>query len=189
MTSRAPFRADQVGSLLRPQQIKEARTARSEGRIDASALREIEDRCIRDVVRRQEESGIRRAAAVVPAASRQCVDCHAQGTPAIIEHWKGSTHSEKGVGCIDCHSPHVATQPSLLAQPVAEGCLSCHPGDGKDFAAAHLGLPAKTLACGSCHDPHAAKDRGLLLPVAHPPFAERACDTCHTDAAVAGGAR
>jgi hypothetical protein len=66
--------------------------------------------------------------------------------------------------------------------------MSCHPGDGADFAAAHLGLPAATLDCGGCHDPHAAKERGLMLPVAHPPFAERACDACH-EAAAAGGGR
>jgi hypothetical protein len=53
MASRAPFRADEVGSLLRPAELKEARAASAEGRIDADALRAIEDRLIREVVAKQ----------------------------------------------------------------------------------------------------------------------------------------
>jgi 5-methyltetrahydropteroyltriglutamate--homocysteine methyltransferase len=59
MASRAPFRADEVGSLLRPPQLKEARAAKAEGRIGAAELRAVEDRCIRDVVRKQEEVGLK----------------------------------------------------------------------------------------------------------------------------------
>jgi 5-methyltetrahydropteroyltriglutamate--homocysteine methyltransferase len=55
---RPPFRADRVGSLLRPQELKEARTARAEGRIDDAALRAVEDRLIRDAVARQRELGL-----------------------------------------------------------------------------------------------------------------------------------
>jgi 5-methyltetrahydropteroyltriglutamate--homocysteine methyltransferase len=58
MTTRPPFRADEVGSLLRPREIKEARADHAAGKIDASALKEVEDRCIRDVVRKQEEVGL-----------------------------------------------------------------------------------------------------------------------------------
>ncbi len=53
-----PYRADEVGSLLRPQELKEARAAHEEGRIDADALRAVEDRLIRDVVARQEAVGL-----------------------------------------------------------------------------------------------------------------------------------
>ena len=59
MTSRAPYRADEVGSLLRPPALKEARAAFAEERIDAAALREVEDREIRSVVRKQEEIGLK----------------------------------------------------------------------------------------------------------------------------------
>ncbi|MGQ7793418.1 cobalamin-independent methionine synthase II family protein [Faunimonas sp. B44] len=54
-----PFRADQVGSLLRPDELKQARAARAEGRITPEELRAVEDRCIREVVRRQEEVGLK----------------------------------------------------------------------------------------------------------------------------------
>ena len=56
-----PFRADHVGSLLRPPQLLEAREDFREGRIDAPELRGIEDEAIRDVVRKQEEVGLRSA--------------------------------------------------------------------------------------------------------------------------------
>jgi 5-methyltetrahydropteroyltriglutamate--homocysteine methyltransferase len=59
MTTKPPFRADEVGSLLRPEELKAARAARAEGRIDADELRAVEDRLIRDVVRKQAEVGLK----------------------------------------------------------------------------------------------------------------------------------
>src|SRR3954470_1978344 len=56
-----PFRADHVGSLLRPPELLQARDGFKEGRIDADELRGIEDEAIRDVVRKQEEVGLRSA--------------------------------------------------------------------------------------------------------------------------------
>jgi 5-methyltetrahydropteroyltriglutamate--homocysteine methyltransferase len=56
-----PFRADHVGSFLRPPQLLDARRAFSEKRINAEALKEVEDRAIRDVVALQEEIGLQSA--------------------------------------------------------------------------------------------------------------------------------
>ncbi|HYA04936.1 MAG TPA: 5-methyltetrahydropteroyltriglutamate--homocysteine S-methyltransferase, partial [Xanthobacteraceae bacterium] len=53
-----PFRADQVGSLLRPAALTAARDKRARGAIDADALRAIEDREIEAVIRRQEDIGL-----------------------------------------------------------------------------------------------------------------------------------
>jgi methionine synthase II (cobalamin-independent) len=53
-----PFRADQVGSLIRPRALLQARQDAKRGLIDAKALRTSEDRAIADVVRRQEEIGL-----------------------------------------------------------------------------------------------------------------------------------
>jgi 5-methyltetrahydropteroyltriglutamate--homocysteine methyltransferase len=58
-TCRAPFRADHVGSLLRPPELIAARTRKQAGEISAAALREVEDRCIRDAVALQERVGLR----------------------------------------------------------------------------------------------------------------------------------
>jgi 5-methyltetrahydropteroyltriglutamate--homocysteine methyltransferase len=53
-----PFRADHVGSLLRPPELLQAREDQKNGRITAADLRRIEDQAIRDVVRRQEDLGL-----------------------------------------------------------------------------------------------------------------------------------
>ncbi len=53
-----PFRADHVGSLLRPAALLEARVQRREGGISAEQLRAVEDECIRDAVALQEAAGL-----------------------------------------------------------------------------------------------------------------------------------
>src|SRR5262245_13214270 len=53
-----PFRADHVGSLLRPVALKQAREQREKGEIDAAALRAIEDREIETVIKKQESIGL-----------------------------------------------------------------------------------------------------------------------------------
>jgi len=53
-----PFRADHVGSLLRPAALLRAREDHRAGTIDDAALREAEDAAIRDVVRLQEDIGL-----------------------------------------------------------------------------------------------------------------------------------
>jgi 5-methyltetrahydropteroyltriglutamate--homocysteine methyltransferase len=58
---RPPFRADHVGSLLRPQRLLQARDEHAAGRLGADALREIEDESIREIVRKQEEIGLQSA--------------------------------------------------------------------------------------------------------------------------------
>jgi 5-methyltetrahydropteroyltriglutamate--homocysteine methyltransferase len=54
-----PFRADHVGSLLRPPEVLRAREDRAAGRISADELRAAEDDAIREVIRRQEAAGLR----------------------------------------------------------------------------------------------------------------------------------
>jgi 5-methyltetrahydropteroyltriglutamate--homocysteine methyltransferase len=56
-----PFRADHVGSLLRPANLLRARDDFAAGTIDASALRAVEDEAIRAAVRKQEDVGLRSA--------------------------------------------------------------------------------------------------------------------------------
>jgi 5-methyltetrahydropteroyltriglutamate--homocysteine methyltransferase len=53
-----PFRADHVGSLLRPPDLLQARQDYQAGRISQPELRRVEDQSIRDVVRRQEDLGL-----------------------------------------------------------------------------------------------------------------------------------
>ncbi len=54
-----PFRADHVGSLLRPPALMQARARFKAGEIDADALREVEDEAILGVIELQREAGLR----------------------------------------------------------------------------------------------------------------------------------
>jgi 5-methyltetrahydropteroyltriglutamate--homocysteine methyltransferase len=57
--TRPPFRADHVGSLLRPAALKDARGRRERGEIAADELAAIEDGEIASVIQKQEEVGLR----------------------------------------------------------------------------------------------------------------------------------
>ena len=54
-----PFRADQVGSLLRPERLATARHQALEGKISGEALKAIQDECIADAVEKQEALGLK----------------------------------------------------------------------------------------------------------------------------------
>jgi 5-methyltetrahydropteroyltriglutamate--homocysteine methyltransferase len=58
MRAQPPFRADHVGSLLRPKALLNAREKAKRNEISAQQLRDIEDESIRDVVRMQEDIGL-----------------------------------------------------------------------------------------------------------------------------------
>jgi 5-methyltetrahydropteroyltriglutamate--homocysteine methyltransferase len=57
--TRPPFRADHVGSFLRPERLREARDKFAAGGLAAEELHAIEDECIREVVRAQENVGLK----------------------------------------------------------------------------------------------------------------------------------
>jgi len=57
-STKPPYRADHVGSLLRTAPLKEARAKREQGAISADALRAVEDREIEKVIKKQEEIGL-----------------------------------------------------------------------------------------------------------------------------------
>ena len=56
--TKPPFRADHVGSLLRPKTLHEARAKRAKGEITPDALKAIEDREIERIIKRQEGVGL-----------------------------------------------------------------------------------------------------------------------------------
>ncbi len=55
---RPPFRADHVGSLLRPKELRDAFRQHAQGELSAAGYAEIQDKAIRDVVGLQEEAGL-----------------------------------------------------------------------------------------------------------------------------------
>jgi 5-methyltetrahydropteroyltriglutamate--homocysteine methyltransferase len=56
--TKPPFRADHVGSLLRPAALKEAREKHAKGEIGAAELKAVEDREIERIIKKQEEVGL-----------------------------------------------------------------------------------------------------------------------------------
>src|SRR4051812_811242 len=61
MRDKPPFRADHVGSLLRPQKLLKAREQHAGGGIGDDELRAAEDEAIRDAVKMQSDVGLRTA--------------------------------------------------------------------------------------------------------------------------------
>ncbi len=107
----------------------------------------------REVVRQREEAGLVPAHVVVPAASKECVDCHGKASAGIIDHWKGSMHAQKGVGCVDCHQAErdepdafVHYGETMASVVTPRDCARCHPQVGAEFTASHHAKAGNILA-------------------------------------------
>jgi hydroxylamine dehydrogenase len=106
-----------------------------------------------ETARRAEEAGIRPPHVSVPAASRECVECHAEENPGIVVHWEGSTHAEKGIGCLDCHQAaaaepdgyqHHGDRIATIVTP--RDCARCHDHEASEFAQSHHAAGGNILA-------------------------------------------
>ena len=106
-----------------------------------------------ETARKAEEAGIRPPHVSVPAASRECVECHAEENPGIVAHWEGSTHAEKGVGCVECHHAdreeadsylHHGEQIATIVTP--RDCARCHDHEAEEFAQSHHAAGGNILA-------------------------------------------
>ena len=54
----SPFRFDTVGSYLRPQKLKDARAQFAAGKISQQDLTKVEDRCIIELIKKEEQAGV-----------------------------------------------------------------------------------------------------------------------------------
>ncbi len=97
-----------------------------------------------EVLRKGRETGRFRPHYVTPKTSEGCVDCHTRNSPGIVEHWEGSTHAEKGVGCVECHRAeqgdadafvHFGVVIATVVTPL--DCSRCHPDVAAEFARSH----------------------------------------------------
>lgn len=105
-----------------------------------------------EVARKRAEAGLGEAHVVIPATSKQCVECHQQSTPGIIDHWKGSTHARKAIGCYECHQAEQGDADAfehygqLIATVVTpRDCSRCHQTESAEFAASHHAAAGKIL--------------------------------------------
>ncbi len=152
----------------------------------------------REVVRRAEEAGTRAPHITVPASSKACVSCHEKLQPGVIEHWKSSTHAERGIGCFECHEArdgdadgfqHYGSTIATVVTPL--DCSRCHQTEGAQFAASHHAKAGDILASldnflaetvegsrlnFSPHSPTPGKDVSMVNGLAS---AHSGCQQCH----------
>lgn len=104
-----------------------------------------------EVVRKKAETGEPHIA--IPATSKQCIDCHQQSTPGIIDHWRGSTHARKGIGCVECHQAdqgdidafsHYGQTIATVVTP--RDCSRCHKTEYDEFEHSHHAKAGNILA-------------------------------------------
>lgn len=107
----------------------------------------------REVERRREEAGLVPHKISIPASSKSCIDCHNQSSPGIIDHWEGSTHAVKGVGCVECHQAeegdidafdHYGETIATIVTP--KDCSKCHKTETEEFIASHHAKAGNILA-------------------------------------------
>jgi 5-methyltetrahydropteroyltriglutamate--homocysteine methyltransferase len=109
------YRADQVGSFLRPQAVLDAHRAHLEGRLPLEALRRIEDDAILDVLELQRDVGIdvlsdgeyRRAG--WSSDFQESVDGFVPGAPAVSPRFQGGV-----AGAVAAPPPGVATRGRII---------------------------------------------------------------------------
>lgn len=106
-----------------------------------------------EVTRREQESGRGARHVAIPASSESCVKCHQQSSPGIIDHWTGSTHAVKGVGCVECHQAekqdadafdHYGAMIAVVVTP--RDCGRCHKTETEEFMASHHAKAGNILA-------------------------------------------
>lgn len=106
-----------------------------------------------EVTRRRQEAGLTPHHVSIPASSKACVDCHQQSSPGIIDHWTGSTHAVKGVGCVECHQAekddidafdHYGALIATIVTP--KDCSRCHKTETEEFIASHHAKAGNILA-------------------------------------------
>ena len=97
-----------------------------------------------EVARKQEELGIVARHIAVPENSQECVDCHREQSPGIIDQWESSTHAQHSIGCLECHRAdekdidgfaHYGETIATMVTPM--DCSGCHPDEAGEFQISH----------------------------------------------------
>lgn len=86
-------------------------------------------------------------------AVRDCAECHASATPAVVRAWEGSPHGTAMVKCLVCHG---STGKDFTRAPPAARCAGCHAAEAATPAPSRAG----PRGCFSCHEPHALTATG-----------------------------
>lgn len=108
----------------------------------------------------------------------RCLTCHAGGPQHM--NALNSVHSQNGVSCTSCHSPHHSTtREYLLVKSQPELCYTCHLGKKAEFAMPfHHRVNEGLIQCTDCHNVH-----GTVMPkqVRTSSSQDAVCYKCHTE--------
>lgn len=132
----------------------------------------------------------------------ECVVCHRQTTPGIVEQYGISTMAAAEVRCIDCHQVGVEYPGAVehegtyvLGSPTTAMCQRCHSAEVAQFYNSRHSLPAHVAYAGTAQlsPEHLAmyaaipegsyapdKSRNALFAIEGPDITEFACVTCHS---------
>ncbi len=91
-----------------------------------------------------------------------------------------SVHTDNGVSCISCHSPHHAqSKEFLLSKAQPELCFSCHLTQKAQFAMPfHHRVEEGLIQCSDCHNVHGS---ALEKQVRQTATQDAVCYKCHTE--------
>ena len=93
---------------------------------------------------------------VLANSSDECVVCHRQSSPGIVQEYGHSKMAAAKVGCTDCHEV-ASTYPGavdhegtfVLASPTTAKCQRCHPAETAQYLQSRHSLPAYVAWAGS----------------------------------------
>jgi 5-methyltetrahydropteroyltriglutamate--homocysteine methyltransferase len=141
-----PFRADHVGSLLRPPELTAAREQLAAGAIDAAGLEAVEDQAIRDLIAMQADVGLqsatdgefRRRSWHMDFITR--LDGVTAGPPVDDGFWRNES------GAVGAVSPSIAFGGRLaLAEPIFAGDFAFLRDNVGDATTAKLTIPSPNM--------------------------------------------
>ncbi len=84
--------------------------------------------------------------------TQDCIACHKDSTPVIVQQWGASKHFRAKIGCYECHKAeegdadgfdHYGDRIAIIVSP--KDCARCHDKEVKEFGASHHSKGARIL--------------------------------------------
>ncbi|BBF92406.1 hypothetical protein BLTE_10910 [Blastochloris tepida] len=113
----------------------------------------------------------------VADANAACLTCHQKGEQT---YWSGSTHENRDVACVDCHTVMRKTSPrfQLAKATVMDTCFQCHKDRrAQSLRTAHMPVREGKITCADCHNPHGSATEAMLKG----DTVNDTCYTCHAE--------
>jgi predicted CXXCH cytochrome family protein len=113
---------------------------------------------------------------LVAAKKDLCWNCHGALKSHIERTYKHAPFQQGQ--CSSCHDPHASVEKFQLVQAPNKVCQNCH-APGCNVNGVSITHATSTLDCTQCHTGHNSQFAGLFGPYGHPPFLDKACESCH----------